>query len=215
MSQNSVKEWYEINENVNEMRSWKDLKIWEMEVTRFFPKNALVLNIGCGLGREAFALNDLGYTVKGIDISQNIITEVTALAESKGYSIPFFTYDGHHIPFNDNTFDVVILWSQTFGLLYGEGAKQSFFSECYRLLKKDGILSFSGHDYEFILTNHNQYLEGRKFFPYSNKDIYWETFLTDELVSFATKNDFSIIDSGRGKIYKPEDGVVLHCLCKK
>ncbi|ABX42334.1 class I SAM-dependent methyltransferase [Lachnoclostridium phytofermentans] len=215
MSQNSVNQWYETKDNVNEMKSWKGLKIWEKEVISHFPKNASILNIGCGLGREAFALSDLGFSVVGIDISHSIITEVTALAESTGYSIPFYPYDGRHIPFDDNTFDVIILWAQTFGLLYGADYKQSFFSECNRLLRKDGILSFSGHDYEYISDTHELCLEGRKFYPYSSKEIYWETFLPDELSSYAKQNNFTILLSGRGEIYKPEDGVILHCLCKK
>ncbi|WP_312370857.1 class I SAM-dependent methyltransferase [Lachnoclostridium sp.] len=215
MSQNSVKQWYEAKDNVDEMRSWNGLKTWEKEVIRYFSKNASILNIGCGLGREAFALSDLGFSVVGIDISHSVIAEVTALAESRGYSIPFYSYDGRHIPFNDNSFDVIILWAQTFGLLYGVDYKQSFFSECNRLLKKDGILSFSGHDYEYLSDTHELHLEGRKFFPYDCEEIYWETFLPDELSSYARQNNFTIIMSGRGAIYKPEDGVILHCLCKK
>lgn len=215
MSEISVKQWYETKDNVDEMRSWNGLKIWEKEVIRYFPKNASILNIGCGLGREAFALSDLGFSVAGIDISHSVIAEVNTLAESKGYSIPFYPYDGRHIPFNDNSFDVIILWAQTFGLLYGADYKHSFFSECNRLLKKDGILSFSGHDYEYLSDTHELHLDGRKFFPYDSEEIYWETFLPDELSSYARQNNFSVIISERGAIYRPEDGVILHCLCKK
>ncbi len=39
-------------------------------IDQFFPLSGKVLVVGCGAGREAFALEALGYKVKGIDISE-------------------------------------------------------------------------------------------------------------------------------------------------
>ncbi len=38
---------------------------------------------------------------------------------------------------------------QTFGLMYGDEYKHSFLTECKRVLKDGGLISFSGHDYNF------------------------------------------------------------------
>ena len=55
-----VAEWYEDKKNVDEMQGWgSTLKAWERSVTKYFPTGAKILNIGCGLGREAFALAEL------------------------------------------------------------------------------------------------------------------------------------------------------------
>ena len=82
------------------MRQWNpDLKAWERTVISHFPQGAKLLDIGCGLGREAFPLSDMGFDVAGIDISQEVISQVRALSAEKGHDIPFVAYDGKKLPF--------------------------------------------------------------------------------------------------------------------
>lgn len=147
---NVVEKWYEDKNNVDEMFNWNsELKDWEKSVIKHFPSGARILDIGCGLGREAFALSDLGFNVIGIDISKEVILQVKKLSADKGYKIPFYEYDGEHLDFSADSFDVVLIWSQTLGLIYGNERKQMFLGECKRVLKKDGLLSFSTHDYNY------------------------------------------------------------------
>ena len=212
-----VHQWYENKKNVDEMIHWNKgkLKKWEQAVVNYFPKEAKILDIGCGMGREAFALYDMGFSVVGIDISEEVIKQVAQLALNNHYDIPFSVYDGYELPFEDESFEVVIIWAQTFGLLYGDTYKSSFLKECKRVLKKDGVVSFSAHDYEYLTESYKQYTTGRKFYPYSDAKIYWETFLPNELIHYAENAGFSVVFCEQGEIYKPEDGVVLHCLSKK
>ncbi|MGB4378475.1 MAG: class I SAM-dependent methyltransferase, partial [Limnochordia bacterium] len=102
----TISKWYEDKQNVAEMVQWNKgkLKKWEKLVADHLPKGAAILDIGCGMGREAFALSDLGFSVVGIDISQEAITQVTELAGEAGYHIPFLHYDGHTLPFEDESF---------------------------------------------------------------------------------------------------------------
>ena len=87
---NIVVEWYEDKKNVDEMQNWNPaLKEWEQSVISFFSSGAKILDIGCGLGREAFALSDLGFDVVGIDISKEVISQVKQLATDKEYDISF------------------------------------------------------------------------------------------------------------------------------
>ena len=95
---NIVAEWYEEKKNVDEMQNWNSaLKEWEQSVIKFFPSGARILDIVCGLGREAFALSDLGYDVVGIDISKEVISQVKQLSVDKGYNISFYECDGGHL----------------------------------------------------------------------------------------------------------------------
>ena len=70
-----VHQWYENKKNVDEMIHWNKgkLKKWEQAVVNYFPKEAKILDIGCGMGREAFALYEMGCSVGGIDISEDVI----------------------------------------------------------------------------------------------------------------------------------------------
>lgn len=54
----NVLEWYEKKEHIEEMKGWDKgkLKIWEQRVVNNFPFGAKILDIGSGMGREAFAL---------------------------------------------------------------------------------------------------------------------------------------------------------------
>jgi hypothetical protein len=58
----NVLAWYEKKEHIDEMKSWDKgkLKIWEQQVADNFPSGARILDIGSGLGREAFVMSGEG-----------------------------------------------------------------------------------------------------------------------------------------------------------
>ena len=208
--------WYADKKNVDEMQSWNPaLKQWERSVIQFFPSGAKILDVGCGLGREAFALSDLGYDVVGIDISKEVISQVKQLSAEKGHHIPFYEYDGEHLNFADGSFDVVLIWAQTFGLRYGDERRKAYLSECKRVLKPGGLCSFSTHDCRFLTEHYPKCLDGQKFYPYARADIYLEAFEAADLIRFADQADMDVILCEKGSIYQPEDGTILHCLCRK
>ncbi|GAA0126406.1 hypothetical protein UT300019_23090 [Clostridium sp. CTA-19] len=212
-----VKKLYSKEPAIRDMEDYtnKKLKIWETEVVSHFPIKSQILDIGCGMGREAFCLYDRGFRITAIDISEKVIEPAKKIALESKRDIEFLLTNGLDLPFESNTFDVVIIWSQTFGLLYDEDNKIHILKECSRVLKSNGILSFSGHDKEFLKAKCPQYLNENKFFPYANTDCYWEAFTTNEIIDLAQKVGFSIIECKRGIVYKEEDGPILHCVCRK
>ncbi|MDF2543013.1 MAG: putative methylase [Herbinix sp.] len=212
-----VIDWYEQKEHIDEMKSWDKgkLKIWEQQVADRFPRGAKILDIGSGMGREAFSLYKQGFEVIGLDISNYAVEKAREESWKANNKVEFYHYDGNLFPFDDEAFDIVILWNQTFGLLYGDDYKKSFLLECKRVLKPGGLFSYSGHDLKYIREHYDYCLDDDKFYPYQERDIYWETFSLEELVNYTKQNDFNILMSGQGEIYVPEDGVVLYCLCQK
>lgn len=211
-----VVNWYSSEKSYDYMSgaSKNGLKIWENEVVnQYFTEKSHILDIGCGTGREAFALYDLGYQITAVDISKLILKQAIQLAAQTDRKINFTRINGLDLPFEDGSFDSVIIWSQTFGLMYGEANKKHILNECKRVLKNNGILSFSTHDRVFEEQHYPQYLEGNKFWAY--KECYWETFSIDELKAFADSVGLKVLDCLQGKIYKPEDGIIIHCICQK
>ena len=211
-----VKKLYSEEPAIKDMRDYtnKNLKVWEKEVLSHFPVKSRILDIGCGMGREAFSLHDMGFRVTATDISEKVIEPAKQFALESKRDIEFLLTNGLDLPFESNTFDVVIIWSQTFGLFYGEN-KLHILKECRRVLKSNGVLSFSGHDKEFLEENYSQILHGKKFFPYADTDCYWEAFTTGEMIALAENTGFSVVECKRGMVYKEEDGPILHCVCRK
>ena len=212
-----VKKLYSEESVINGMRDYtnKRLKIWENEVVSYFPDNSWILDIGCGMGREAFCLYDRGFKVTAIDISEEVMEPARQYALESKRDIEFLLTNGLDLPFKNDTFDVVIIWAQTFGLFYGEENQLHILRECNRVLKDNGILSFSGHDKVFLEEKYSQYLDGKKFFAYADTDCYWESFTMKELIDLVHKADFTVVECRRGMVYKEEDGLILHCVCKK
>jgi len=212
----NVLEFYTLEKNYNSMTeaAKNGLKMWEKEVVRsYLPKQAHILNIGCGMGREAFALYDMGYRITAVDISKPIIEKAVEFAYESERDIEFFKTNGLDLPFSDNQFDAIVIWNQTFGLLYGTENQMFVLNECKRVLKKDGILSFSAHEKDFEEKYYSRFVEGNKFWAY--KDCYWELFSMEKLSDLANKSGFKVLCCKQGEIYRPEDGIIIHCVAQK
>jgi ubiquinone/menaquinone biosynthesis C-methylase UbiE len=196
-----VSKWYSSERSYEYMPEGhnKGFKIWENDVVlKYFSTNTHILNIGCGMGREAFYLYDMGFKITAVDISKQIITEARRIAFETKREIDFILTNGLDLPLENDCFEIIIIWSQTFGLLYGEGNKTHVLRDCYRVLKKGGFISFSGHNKEFIERNHPEYvLDGKKFFAYADTDCYWELFTINEMKGLAAKTGFEVIDTLR------------------
>jgi len=215
---NSVAKWYSDEKNLVEMREGtrNPLKIWEKGVaTSYFPPNARILNVGCGMGREAFNLFDMGFNLTGVDISEKAIEAAKKFASGSNRNITFLVTNGMDLPFEDNSFDVVIIWAQTLGIIYSENSQVAFLKECNRVLKVNGIINFSGHDREYLESNYRHCLKDKKFFPFVDTSIYWEMFTIDEMKELAVKAGFNILDCQKGNIYRKEDGTIIQCVCRK
>ena len=115
-------------------------------IDRFFPISGKVLVVGCGAGREAFALETLGYKVKGIDISENLITAARSIANQRRSQVNFELTNGTNISEPDRTYDIVIFWSQIFANVPTKEARQTLLQEAFRILVAEGLSSLTVHD---------------------------------------------------------------------
>ena len=211
-----AKDWFSGGTALEEMQQNRGrLKLWEAEAAAAFPAGARILDIGCGTGREAFALHAMGFRVTGADISETAIETARGMAAAQGISIDFLVTDGESLPFEDNAFDVIIMWAQTFGLFHGEEKQRDILARCGRVLKPGGLLSFSAHDREYQQAHCAQYLKGRRFYPFAETDLYYESFTLNELHGVAERAGFRVLACKRGTVYTQADGTILHCLCKK
>ncbi|PWT93981.1 MAG: hypothetical protein C5B54_00865 [Acidobacteria bacterium] len=101
--------------------------------TKYLPHHELILEAGCGLGREVICLQDDGYQIVGIDWSQNALHQINEY--KRGYRLA--GADIHELPFPDGTFSAYL----SFGVLeHFEFGPEAALGEANRVLRQDGIL---------------------------------------------------------------------------
>ena len=97
-----------------------------------------VLEIGCGTGIISLGIAPFVESVVATDISPQMI--VVAESKAQGLSISnvdFCVYDGYALPYDDETFDVVLL----FNVLHCVKEPTALLCEAHRLLKPSGHLA--------------------------------------------------------------------------
>jgi len=97
------------------------------------PKDALILDLGCGAGTYCRALNKLGYrNIIGLDYSFAVLKK----AQRKINNIPLINADVYNLPFKNQTFNHIIC----IGVFQALTNEKAALLEIKRVLKKGGIL---------------------------------------------------------------------------
>jgi ubiquinone/menaquinone biosynthesis C-methylase UbiE len=108
-----------------------------------FPTNATVLEVGCGTGvltRALARLPNVGEVV-GVDVAPSLLSKARELAADLP-NITFQEADGRSLPFEDETFDVVVFDST---LTHVPGPEVAL-AEAFRVLRTLGWLAtFDGN----------------------------------------------------------------------
>ncbi len=144
------------------------------------PKNAVILDLGCGPGRDAEYFNKEGYKVTGIDFSEKMIEA----AKKRVKKATFEQMDMVNLILNDNTFDGV--WAHSSLLHIPKEKIHLALSEVHRVLKKGGIFYLS------VKPGKGEKFEGDARYDGAKK--FWSFFTRDELVLLLRKAKFSILE---------------------
>ncbi|MBW4643036.1 MAG: class I SAM-dependent methyltransferase [Goleter apudmare HA4340-LM2] len=96
-----------------------------------------LLDFGCGTGRFASRIGDMGIKYAGIDTSENMIYTAKKINQSSDFQ--FADFNGLEIPFPDNYFDTCISCGVLQYIIKGEDSQQVL-AEIYRVLQPEGRL---------------------------------------------------------------------------
>lgn len=118
------------------------LGLWREEqllIDQYFSTPAKVLIIGCGTGREAFPLEQQGFTTIGLDIAfQTLILAHEKLRKTPEAKLSFQQGDAVALPYHDESFEHVLMVTQVIQHIPKRRYRQQALCEIYRVLKPGG-----------------------------------------------------------------------------
>ncbi|MBE9064421.1 class I SAM-dependent methyltransferase [cf. Phormidesmis sp. LEGE 11477] len=125
-------------------------------IERHFPKGARVLDMGCGYGRLARYLSDLGFVVAATDTSP-------AMLEQAKKNAPECEFQNcrSELGWDDNTFDVAIIVTLLTSVPFDLEQRQ-IMSELKRVLKPGGCLFVSDLPLQWSASYLDRYKDGYK-----------------------------------------------------
>jgi SAM-dependent methyltransferase len=115
-------------------------------IPKYFPPHSSVLDLACGAGRTTVRLYEMGYKVKGVDLSDVLINA----AVKRFPYIPFVLGSYCDINENDNSFDTILISYNGLDYAYPEQERMKAIAECARILRKGGHLIFSTHNLRYF-----------------------------------------------------------------
>lgn len=149
-----------------------------------------ILELGFGCITQMVMMSELGFLADGLEVSEETVKRAKdAIKEKKLEEVlRVAIYNGPEIPFEENSFDIIV------GLqsVYYNLDQEKFSSECFRVLKDSGVIFFSfftprhgymnyikgkpGNIVEFTQNHPNPQLAGLKLFLFSGREQFEEIF---------------------------------------
>ncbi|WP_198196266.1 class I SAM-dependent methyltransferase [Gilliamella sp. M0364] len=151
--------------------------MWQKLILNHAPnKNKLrILDFGNGPGFLAITLALAGHEVTAVDATEEMINQAKNNAIQYQVKVNFVLSDVHCLPFQDNSFDLIILRNVTWNLSNPTLAYQEWF----RVLNTKGkLLNFDANWYLFLFNKnlYSQYMQDRQnTMEYGIEDHYRQT----------------------------------------
>jgi ubiquinone/menaquinone biosynthesis C-methylase UbiE len=104
------------------------------------------LDLACGAGRTTLRLFEMGYRVKGIDLSPVLLSTAKK-------RFPYISFEeGTYCKINEKeeSYDNVLISFNGLDYAFPEEERENAISECFRVLKKGGCFMFSTHNIKHI-----------------------------------------------------------------
>lgn len=129
------------------IQSEQEKEAWKSLLSKALGSETLdILDVGCGTGVISLLLSEMGHNVTGIDLSEGMLEKAKENANNFNLHLDFRPGDAENIPFENESFDIVI----NRHLLWTLPNPEEAMNEWRRVLKPEGkviIIDGSWGDY--------------------------------------------------------------------
>jgi D-alanine-D-alanine ligase len=113
-----------------------------------------ILDLACGQGRHSLELSREGCrNVVGLDRSHYLINRAKAQAQAERLHVSFKEGDARKLPFQDHTFDFVLILGNSFGYFDSMDDDMIILKEVRRVLKMGGTFFIDVADGDYLRKN--------------------------------------------------------------
>lgn len=186
--------------NLEEMFGSIDIYLFDQLLKGRFEPGMVILDAGCGSGRNLVFFLRSGFNVFGIDQSSDAIAHTRRLAAALAPNLPkenFWVEDVARMPFGDACFDAV-LSSAVLHFASSEEEWLAMVDEMWRVLKPGGIF-FARLASSIGMEDQIQLIEGQRYHLPDGSD----RFLVDEAMLIDVTNAL------RGEFIEPIKTVIV------
>ena len=114
----------------------------EILFAKYYRPGDRILDLACGMGRTTLLLHESGYSVRGVDLSEVLISAARRRLPYLDLRVGSFT----HIEEPDATFSHVLISSNAIDLALPVSQRMVALRECARVLRPGGTLIYSCHN---------------------------------------------------------------------
>ena len=122
--------------------NWINLFISKKE--QYNIAGSKVLDVACGTGEFSVRLAEKGYSVTGVDLSDEMLAIAKVKADQSGVTIPFYQQNMIELDMGEQ-FDSIVIFCDSLNYLHTESDVQSTFQRVYEQLKSGGLFMFDVH----------------------------------------------------------------------